>query len=396
MKKRLSPLSAVLSASALLLACGCASDKNVTASYLRPARAISNVHAVDVLAIDPVVRLTGNQATEGDDRLVAGLARQMLSMELYRRGFYRVTDDLWGSLDGAAAMGASIVQKGSRHGYSALLTDSDIVKATLRIEIELSYDIQQSRQTQTFELKTIPYDIHRPGAGGSSGMTPGQPLMKPGAGLLSTLTQGLPKLDLPVPYSTPNLEAATSKRVESSWDAWESGGRGRMHVSLVPKDDAQPVYERDFNLVIPRSIGLSAFPLLRAASTALAPAIQEIVLDISPTSETRPLVINRDGDPRAVFLLEAGAWDDTVELVESIPEDKRTFGDWENLGIAFEILGDYQAAVDAYKKALDMNPGNEDVQKMKADVTKAAEARRKVRSSGAKTNADTSFRSTNK
>ncbi len=395
MKKRLFPLF-VLPATALLLAAGCASDKKVTASYLLPARKIANVRDVDVLAIEPVVRLSGNQAMEGDDRRIAGLARQMLSMELYRRGFYQVTDDLWGSLDGAAAMGSAIVQKGSRHGYSTLVTETDMAKATLHMEIELAYDIHQNRQKQTFELKTVPYTIHMPGEGGSTGMAPGKVPMTSGAGLLPTLTAAVPKINLPIPYSTADESATTVERVESAWEAWESGGKGRMHVSLVPKGASQPIYTRDIDLVIPQAFGLSAFPLLRAAATALAPAIDEVVQDISPTSKTYPLALNRDGDPRAVLLLEAGAWIDAAELLQSIPDNKKTSGDWENQGVAFHVIGEYQLASEAYEKALDMNPANEELRKKLADATKAAKARKEVRSSGAKANTDTSFRSTNK
>ena len=52
-------------------------------------------------------------------------------------------------------MGSAIVQKGSRHGYSTLVTETDMAKATLRMEIELAYDIHQNRQKQNLIYRHI-------------------------------------------------------------------------------------------------------------------------------------------------------------------------------------------------------------------------------------------------
>lgn len=392
MKHSISPFP-VLTAFTVLLA-GCATQKRASVSYLLPARALADVRSVDILSIDPVVRLTGNQAGAGDDARVAGLARQMLSMELYRRGFYRVSDDLWGSMDGAAAMGSILIQGGSRHGYATLLTDSDPAKASLRLEIDLSYDVRKTTSRQTFELKTVPYIIHTPGSGnGVSDKAANSLAGVPGGGTLSSIVNTVQKIENLIPYSTPDEEHTTVQRVDSSWDSWESSGKGSLVVTIVPKGAEEPVYRKKLPLSIPSSFGMDSPTLLRAAAAALAPALKEIVLDISPNTEVRKLDLNGDGDPRAVLLLEAGACLDAVEILDAIPEGERTFGDWDNLGIAREVLGDYKGALDAYKMAVMMKPEDMGLQAKMNAVSKTVMAQKALRDSGATTNADTSFRS---
>ena len=380
------------------LAGGCAAPKAVTASYLVPPKALADVRSLDVLAIEATANLSGNQAAEGDNRRVAGIARQMLSMELYRRGFYRTTDDLWGSLDGAASLGSALVQRGSRHGYAVLVTEPDLAKATLRIDIELSYDVEQSVQRQTFALKTVPYLVHRPGEGGGKADKAAQELSKasamiPGTERLLALAKAAKEVEKLIPYSEPDEERATERRVEFSWDAWQAEGRGKARFRIVPKGSEEAVYDRTFDMDVPSSAGIGAPGLPRVAAAALAPVLKKVVADISPTSEERRLSLNRAGDARAVVLLEAGAWADAEEILGSIPAESATAADWENLGVVREVLGDFKAASDAYERAIALDPENEELRRKLEGAAKSAKARKDLRASGAKANEDTSFRS---
>lgn len=390
------PLPAL--AALAVLAGGCAAPKAVTASYLVPPKALADVRSLDVLAIEATASLSGNQAAEGDDRRVAGIARQMLSMELYRRGFYRTTDDLWGSLDGAAFLGSALMERGSRHGYPTLVTDSGFAKATLRIDIELSYDVERSVQRQTFVLKTVPYLVHRPGEGNGKAEKAAQELSKassmiPGAEQLRALADAAKKIEKLVPYSEPDEESTTERRVEFSWDAWQAEGRGKVHVRILPNGSEDAVYDRTFDLDVPSSAGIGAPGLPRVAAAALAPVLRDVVADISPTSEKRNLSLNRAGDARAVVLLEAGAWADAEEILGDIPAEDFTAADWENLGVLREVLGDFKAALDAYEQAIALDPENEELRKKLEGAAKSAKARRILRESGAKANKDTSFQS---
>ena len=100
--KHHAPVRVCVAALLTALTTGCAT-KQVTATYLLPAREVSDVRSVDILAIDATTTLTGNQAAAGGADRISALARQMLASQLYRRGFYRVEDAIWGSTDGAAA-----------------------------------------------------------------------------------------------------------------------------------------------------------------------------------------------------------------------------------------------------------------------------------------------------
>ena len=361
------PLRVPLAILLTTLASGCAT-KQVTASYLLPAREVADVRSVDVLAIEATTALTGNQSVAGDAERISALARQMLASQLYRRGFYRVEDAIWGSTDGAAALGHMIALGGSRHGYGTLLTEASPAKAILKLEIDLDYSIEKISQRQTYELTTVPFIINKPKAEGVVGAA------------------------LSVPVSVPDVANIQVRKVESSWGAWEGAGRGRIHATLSTKGTTEPVYVRDFTLKVPSQAGLEVPSLLHAAMSALSPVVEEIALDLSPTVETRPLILSEGGDSRAVTLLEAGAFIDAVDLIESIPTEELKVADLENLGVAHEMRGDYRAAAEAYERALGKEPENEALREKMLALTKAAKAQKDIRASGAKANADTSFK----
>ena len=352
---------------AALLAAGC-TTRQVSAKYLVPAREVADVRSVDVLVVEAKVSLAGNQVAKGDSARVAALARQMLSSELYRRGFYRVEDDVWGSPGGAAGLAHAVVLGGSRHGYGTLVTEESPAKARLVLDIQLSYDVQKTTQKQTFELTTTPYVVHRPTAASES------------AGLSQ------------VPFSTPDMQNITTRKVESSWAAWEASAKGKLRVSLEPKGAEEPVYTRDFSLSCPSAAGVGASPLVRVAAAALSPAVNEIVADISPSTNSRWLVLSKGGNDRAKTLIAAGAYPDAIELIEALPKESVTLGDLENLGVAYELVGDYSSASGAYERALAMDPENEALRMKMNDLAKAAKAKKTFRESGAKANSDTSFK----
>ncbi len=348
-----------LAAAAAILVAGC-ETRQVSASYLVPAREVADVRSVDTLLIDATANLEGNQMAANDAERIAALARQMLAAELYRRGFYRIEDPIWGSISGAADLGRVVTLGGSRHGYTIFVTEESPAKATLKLEVDLSYNVEKSTQRQTYELTTTPYVIQRP--------------------------KGL------VPFSNPDPMATQTRKVESSWDSWEWVGRGKLRVTLTPKKAEEPVYTRDFDLVVPSASGIDVPSFLRVATAALAPVVAEIALDISPSSEQRPLLLSKGGDTRAVTLLQAGAFSDAIELIEELPAEKVTIGDFENLGVAYEMVGDYKSASGAYERALGKDPENEALRDKMNALAKVAKAKKTVRESGAKANEDTSFK----
>ena len=124
------------------------------------------------------------------------------------------------------------------------------------------------------------------------------------------------------------------------------------------------VYEKDFaNLSYhfeTSDANHNALPLNAAViAKMIVPAIETIVADISPHKEQRDLVVNEDGDKKAVLLLKAQAFHEAYLRLQKLLKDKNVkVADYENLGILFEIIGDYTRAKENFKKALDISPNS--------------------------------------
>ena len=114
--------------------------------------------------------------------------------------------------------------------------------------------------------------------------------------------------------------------------------------------------------------------------------------DISPYKESRELVAIEGGDERVVFLLNAKAFQEVVLVVEKLEvTGKANFADFENLGIAFEAMGDFFSAKNAYAKASKFNPESQTAKDGLNRVQNALAGKKAVQSSGAKENKDTKF-----
>lgn len=86
--------------------------------------------------------------------------------------------------------------------------------------------------------------------------------------------------------------------------------------------------------------------------------IADIVQDLSPYKKSKTIVINKDGDERGFLLLQALAFTEAVETFERIDEKKRTFADWENLGVSYEAMGHFEDAQKCYATALKVKKEN--------------------------------------
>ena len=393
MQRRKTIRAMALAAASAALASGCAAPKHVTATYLIPARALSDVRSADVLEIAPVVRLSGDQVAPGDEKRLAAYVRQSLSSRLYLGGFYRTVDPFLDSPQGAMEIGRVLMLRESRHGYSTLVSEGEGKKATLEVELDLEYSAEKTTGKQTFELRTVPYIVNKPGeGGGAAAKIASESASVPGGEQIAAIATAVAVVESLVPYSVPDPTAVETRRVETSWDAWVPELSGRMTVRLVPAGTSDPVYEREFSLTAPFQAGSDVPTFLRAAATAVSPALEEIVSDLSPRTEERPLSLNADGDSRALLLLEAGAWPDAVERLENLPAERAVSADWENLGVAYEILGDFKSSSEAYEKALVLDPENPALVEKLEVLAKAVKARKDVRASGAVENADTSYK----
>ena len=342
---------------------GCATEK-ITVDYVMPAKAVADVSKVNVAAIKVKANVKGNLA--GDNKRNAGLVKQLLAMRLYKEGFYQVTDDIWATPEGASALEKAIAEKDAGHGYATLgAMGQNDTKVVIDISLDLALDTKPIKKEMPFTLQTVPYKAKQ---------------VKKGE----------------IPVSEPDAKGIVVENVKQQVTVYETVAKGTLKVRFVGANgkDAPQKYENTFQVAMPEICRFdSAQPSqLKALAAAVSPAIDGIVADISPYKESRELVAIEGGDERVVHLLNAKAFPEVVTVVEKLEvTGKANFADFENLGIAFEAMGEFFSARDAYAKAAKANPESETAKAGAKRVDDALSGKKAVKASGAKQNKDTKF-----
>ena len=340
---------------------GCGTEK-ITVDYVMPAKAVTDVSKVNVAAIKVKANVTGNLA--GDNKQNAGLVKQLLAMRLYKEGYYQVTDDIWATPEGASELEQVIKDKAAGHGYASLAAmGQGTEKVVIDVTLDLALDCKPVKKELPFTLTTVPYK--------------------------AKTVEG-------VPTSEPDAKATVTEKVKKEVTVYEVVAKGTLKAKFVGANgkDSPQKYENTFQIAMPKADSFdSAKPSqMKALAAAVTPAVNGIVADISPYKESRELVAIEGGDERVVFLLNAKAFQEVVLVVEKLEvTGKANFADLENLGIAFEAMGDFFSAKDAYAKAGKLNPESQTAKAGLNRVQDALAGKKAVKSSGAKENKDTKF-----
>ena len=340
---------------------GCGTEK-ITVDYVMPAKAVTDVSKVNVAAIKVKANVTGNLA--GDNKQNAGLVKQLLAMRLYKEGYYQVTDDIWATPEGASELEQVIKDKAAGHGYASLAAmGQGTEKVVIDVTLDLALDCKPVKKELPFTLTTVPYK--------------------------AKTVEG-------VPTSEPDAKATVTEKVKKEVTVYEVVAKGTLKAKFVGAngEDSPQKYENTFQIEMPKADCYdSAKPSqMKALAAAVTPAVNGIVADISPYKESRELVAIEGGDERVVFLLNAKAFQEVVLVVEKLEvTGKANFADLENLGIAFEAMGDFFSAKDAYAKASKLNPESQTAKAGLNRVQDALAGKKAVKSSGAKENKDTKF-----
>lgn len=339
-----------ISAATILFLAGCATEK-IKFDSVMPARKVADVGMINCLSLDVTAQVTGDQG--GKDELSAALVRQLLSERLYRTGFYRVTDDIWGKTadpDNISYVLENASESG--HGYDKFITGGDVaevcphcgticpghkdkpqaleVKAGLKVTLDLALNSHPVERIKEIELEQTPY-VDSPS-----------------------------KKELP-PTSVPNV-AAIVKRVEKVTEkGFVSSAKGTLTAEIVGVDakDCPVVYKNTFVL---GGTGEEQFSYnqptqLKLLASVITPAIDEIVTDLAPHKESREIAPIKGGDERVVTLLYGRAFEEANDFVtELMRAGKAESADVENQGLALEALGRFSLALKRYKFAAKMNP----------------------------------------
>lgn len=357
MKKTNRFLQITGAAASIMLIAGCAAEK-ITAEYVMPPAVVKDIKAVDTLEIIPVTTLSGNAITGNDNTYANGALVQRIASRLCQEGYYRTTDIVWGNIHGAAKMGDTIAQKKSQHGYARYTTESNFPKAQLAVRLNAKIDRHTIKKKVVYELANTPYIIDTDG-------------------------------DEP----TSKADEANKKieKVTREVTVHRVTGAGDMVVKLTDKN-GKVVYERSFSQLgchfeISGSDGKrDSLPTnAEVVAKMIVPAIEEVVADISPHKEQRDLEINEDGDEKAVLLLKAQAFSETIKrLDEVLNGEEKEVADYENRGLAYEVIGDYAAAKSDFEEALKLDSGSKIAAEGKIRIEKILKAQEDLSEMGAK------------
>ena len=331
---------------------GCASP-DISVDVMMPSREAVNVAAINVLDIQAEANLTGNQVGKDEAKRAAALLCQLVGSRLYQEGFYQVVDGVWGAPKGAANLGEMLKKKQSQHGYATFKTESG--QATGRLELSLAYELNSEKveQKDKFELKTVPYIVDY----GSEDKRPS---------------------------SRADYQNIVSTIIDVKWQAWKNTGKGSLKAKVVELGTGKTVYEKTFELGAATCNSRGTPTLIGVLTGSMMPVVDEIIADISPHAETWTFRVNEDGEERSMKLLRAKAYFDAITAIEAIPEEERCAADYENLGIALGIIGEYHMAIDAYGKALELDPGLVSASDGMERIERIMEAKKKIKASDVK------------
>lgn len=323
MKKTNKFLPIVGASASLLMIAGCnVAFEKVTAEYVMPPATIKNIQAIDTIDIVPSVTLSGNAIKSNDKTYANGALVQRIAARLCQEGFYRTTDIAWGNTDGVEKLDAAIAKKKSLHGKTGLSTDSDFARAKLSVTLNAKINNKHTKKNVLYTLEDVPYIQKKVGK---------------------------------MPVGVPDISRAKITKVTRQVDIFSITGSGNLKVKLTDKN-GKLVYEKNFaNLSYhfeTSDANHNALPLNAAViAKMIVPAIETIVADISPHKEQRDLVVNEDGDKKAVLLLKAQAFNDALNRLDYVINSKDAkAADYENRGIIYEIKGDYDSAVENFEK----------------------------------------------
>lgn len=309
----------------VLLVAGCATE-TVTADYVMPPKVIKDIKAIDTMAITTDVKLSGNALGNQDKTFANGALQQRVAARLCQEGYFKTTDFVWGNPDGVSKMEDTIRKKESMHGYARHTTDLIQKRANLILNLTAEINAQTVKKNLSFTLKDVPYKEENAGK---------------------------------MPVGRPDLTRTRIQKVSRAVDVFSIVGTGNLSVKLVDKS-GKTVYEKNFpNLKYSFETSDSKHASLPSNSAVIAemivPAIETVVADLSPHKESRKLEVNEDGAEHTVLLLKAQAFTEAIAALDEIKE--KTYADYENLGLAYEIIGDYNAAKDAFNEALKLKAG---------------------------------------
>lgn len=324
-----------ISASALLLALTGCFTPTITADYIMPPEAISDINAIDTMEI--VVNV--DMANKEDAAVAKGIICEKIAAGFANEGFFRTTDLIWGNPDGASQMHAMMQAKDSKHGYARITTAP--VKPRARMEINFQANVRSSERD--LDVKTKLEKVYYRKTYRSQEISWGS-------------GENRRRETIRVPESKPyKTETSVASSIVRQYTVMATGS---MNVKVIDKN-GKTVYQKSFNkLQASANCDHNSMQALPDNSSLISLMSNEpvatIVKELSPHKESNEVKINKDGDERGFLLLHALAFSEAYDTFENIDEKERTFADWENFGLVCEVLGNYEDAKACFEKAIEV------------------------------------------
>lgn len=337
---------------------GCKTEK-IAVDYVMPARQIDDVKSISVLAVNVNADVKGSLVADDVSAQTAGMVKQLTTARLYKEGYISTVDNVWGSPKGGKDIEDFVKGRKSQHGHASFATmDQNPEKGTLKLTLALSVDSKKVAKDREYTLTTVPYKKDPVKAGEAPTSQPDKPVIE---------------------------------KVKKSYQVYETVVSGTLMAELLTKD-GKKIYSAEYKVEMPKdaALGSSAPSALKAISVAIAPAVDEVLADISPYKTTKEFEANHDGDEKVVMLMEAKAFSAAIEVVDALKE--KTFADYENQGLAYEASGDFNSAKASYKEALKLKADAQGALDGIKRIDEVKAAAKKVNKSGAKKDSSTSFK----
>lgn len=337
-----------------LLITSCETTK-VNASFTMPPKsiAVENLNKINTLKIVIDVKCT-TDGQEQDKTFISGILREKLAERLYNQGYYNISDIIWGDPNGVQKAFENTDAAKSGHGYASFYTDSHDNIATMKLSFEGNVTSAKKRGEHTFTLKEVPYRQYTD----EKGVPQSEPDYKE---VPAKDWQGNVRKDEKGNVIYEKIPIYYEKEVVAQYDFLECTANCTLHA-VITDADGNKVYARTFNAnysergSVNRHISRPTDAEIIARMFSDNKVVGALVADISPVKVSRELVVNEQGDKKAIMLLKANAYSEALlnleELVKNAGKDaKKDKANYENLGITYEILGDISGAEMAYEKA---------------------------------------------
>ena len=357
---RIRILSSLIILAGVLILTSCSTPEVIYGTYLMPPQKVTDVRSLQILeVVQPNLEVNAQQI---DPSLTTALPEELSALiagNIEAQGFYKTADALWckNSTDHYSKLNMFFRER-NRQGYDSFSDYGQNNKpAKLTTDAKITITKTEGVDTVTKSLTTVPYS---------------RKTSKDGS-----------------PYSIPNHKSTTTTKVVTKIPFIKYQITGTINVKVVTAGNSK-VYEKKSGVLtktfkIGGKGGRKTIPAVNEMLAALFGSyVKQVVKDISPYTETKPLIINEDGDEKAVMLLKAQAYSEALTRLDEVistarkAKEKPEVADLYNFAITLEAVGEYSDALSFYNEAIGIDPDNLEIKNAKKRLTNIYKAKKKL------------------